>query len=38
MTCATCYYYDECFWRQSEGDLCECIRWSIFGRKDAKKQ
>lgn len=37
MTCALCYYYDECVWRQSEGDICECIRWSIFGREDEKK-
>lgn len=38
MTCAVCRYYDECVWRQSEGDLCECIKWSIFGRGKAEKQ
>lgn len=37
MTCAVCYYYDECIWRQSEGDICECTKYVIFGRKKGEQ-
>lgn len=37
MTCAVCYYYDECIWRQSDGDICECTQTMILGYERAKK-
>ena len=37
MTCAVCYYYDECILHDETGDLCKWIREEIFGRKLAKK-